>query len=120
MASETITRNDLTNILNEVLPPSDILETVNATKVGSIWTAGNIVAYRKNGVVTLKINGATFSQMTARTVIANIADGYRPPTEMYGLIDGTTVSFYVKTNGDIAVAPIAAGQRWGAITYITA
>ena len=31
MSSEAITRNDLTNILNEVLPPTPIIQTVTVT-----------------------------------------------------------------------------------------
>lgn len=120
MSSETITRNDLTAILNEVLPIQDTIEEVNATAVGNYWTNGSIYAIKKGNVVTVKMSGASIAQLTARATIATLPVGFRPYMETSGLIDGTSVWWYIEANGEIRVNATEARTVWGNITYIQA
>lgn len=53
MSSETITRNDLTNILNEVLPPNGTWEEITITNTMTTGTGGTVKAYRCNNMLML-------------------------------------------------------------------
>lgn len=92
----------------------------NATKYGSVWTAGNIVVFRRGTTCYLKINGATFSKITARTTVATVSDAFKPYTETSGYLDGGTVQIFITAGGELRINPVAAGQRWGGIMYLAA
>lgn len=71
---------ELTNkLISMHLPPDG---EVNATKVGSLWSAGAIIAYRKGNCCTVKLNGATVGTASSRTTIASLPTNYRPPSEV--------------------------------------
>lgn len=91
-------------------------ESVQATKVGSAWTSGNINAYRAGGTVTVKFSGASIGSVSSRTTIARIPEGFRPPAEMVGKPDGS-VFVIISTDGYIKVDPPANGTFYVNITY---
>lgn len=95
-------------------------QQANATKSGSIWTAGSINLYRRGTTCYLKINGATFSQITARTTVATVPNAFKPYTETSGYLDGGTVQIFITADGQLRINPVAAGQRWGGIMYLAA
>lgn len=95
-------------------------QQANATRSGSIWTAGSINLYRRGTTCYLKINGATFSQITSRTTVATVPNAFKPYTETSGYLDGGTVQIFITADGQLRINPVAAGQRWGGIMYLAA
>lgn len=100
MASETITRNDLTAILNEVLP---------STSNDSGWLElGSLCKYRKkNGIVTVRIYGS-LEITTSWVVKGTLPSGYRPSEVVYqpGFSLGSStpdIVFLITTGGEIQV-----------------
>lgn len=114
MASETITRNDLTAILNEVLPPKDeeIEDISNKITLGGAWTNLGKVAYRVGKVCYfyMDIYAGTIVGGTQYTV-ATIASGYRPKFTVCHTGHATNSSYvaqsivnnFVWTSGDITI-----------------
>lgn len=92
---------------------------VNATRVGSVWTAGEIAAFRRGNCCVLKINGATFNGVNARTVFASLPEGFRPPTEVTLHIPRSpyTTIIGVRWDGQIWVENLDAGSYWYNLTY---
>lgn len=75
MASETITRNDLRAILNEVLP-------INASERASY---SGITAYRSGNVVTLVVSASVTASEAGWATIDTVGERFRPPTQMYAV-----------------------------------
>ena len=96
------------------------IQQATPTKSGSTWTAGNIVVFRRGTTCYLKINGATFSQITARTTVATVPTAFLPYTETSGRLDGTSTQIFITAAGELRIDAIAAGQRWGGIIYLAA
>ena len=93
-------------------------QTTPTNTDSSVWQSGAINIYKRGNVVTVKVNGVTFGATSARTEFATIPEGYRPITETGGMFDSSNVWFFCRPNGTIAINQAAAGQRWGAITYL--
>ena len=92
--------------------------SVNPTNTNSsVWTAGTISLRKKNGIVQMKIEGATFAAVSARTAFATIPEEYRPETESY-IQDNSGNRYVIRTDGVIQVDPRSAGQTWGAGMWI--
>lgn len=109
---------DYKTVQHRVLPTDS---QVNATKVGSLWTAGNITAHRKGNCCICKIDGATIQKVTSRTVIATLPSGYRPLTEVtYQVSIGNTAHgiWGIRNSGEIWVENnTVAGAKYTHITY---
>ena len=97
---------------------ADGLETAQATKSGSYWTSGNITIYKRGHVAQLKINGATITQLTGRTTIATVPEGFRPITETSGFIDSETTRTFIRPDGQLRVDATSAGTKYGNIIYL--
>lgn len=93
-------------------------QTATPTKVGSVWTGGTIISFKRGNVASVKISGASFSQVTARTTVAQLPVGFKPASEVSGLIDGTNVWWYISAGGEIRIDPTSARTAWGIITYV--
>lgn len=93
-------------------------KAVYATKVGNYWTGGTIVAFKRCGIVTVKINAADITALSARTTIASIPASFAPPTEISGNVDGSTRPFFVETNGEIKIDGGSAIRIWADTTYV--
>lgn len=90
-----------------------------ATKSGNYYSSGQIVYYYKNGVVTVHCSGIALGTITARTTIATIPAGVRPPNEEYGKVDGQTSVFYVNPAGNVQVTAGLSGKTiYGTLTYV--
>lgn len=93
-------------------------ESTTPTKVGSTWSSGSIELYRKGGAVTLKFGGAVIGNVSSRTNIATIPEGYRPATQIVeNIYGGLTV--IVNTDGRLQVDPSAGATYYGNVTYTT-
>ena len=93
-------------------------QTATPTKVGNVWTSGTIVAYKRGNVGCVKISGATFSEVTQRTTIAQLPVGFRPASEVSGLLDTASAWWFITAGGEIRLDPITARTAWGNITYV--
>lgn len=114
--SETITRTDLTNILNQVLTASSgmsVEDISDKITFGSAWSNLHRKAYLIGGkfvFFTLEGYAGTIVAGTQYT-IATIASGYRPKdTEIFtghatnsSYVPQSVVNCYVWTSGDITV-----------------
>lgn len=118
MASETITRNDLTNILNEVLPPATDTDT-GWQDLGGSW-AGATRKYRvRNGVCFVTCaaySGTSNPQFTVGTwtVFGTLPAGARPSTTTFGTAanrNGVTAEVQITTSGDVYVMTSATTQN---------
>lgn len=125
MASEAITRNDLTEILDKVLPFLDDWTelkqknlTVTNWNVVDSTSTGTMIALRRGGVVTIKFNGVKLKATSGRIDFATIPEGFRPPTEVANVFDQTSIWFFCRPNGTIAVQNSLASTYWGAITFV--
>lgn len=81
-----------------------------ATKEGSVWTSGSIIAHKRNNVVTIKFNAVAHSVPSSRTTIASLPEGFRPPTQLIVLsiarLSGSLAianSFFVNPDGTIQI-----------------
>lgn len=117
--SKTITREDLTNILNEVLPSEENLYSASATPSGAYWSSGSITVYRRGKMGMLKLNGANISALSTRTMIATVPSAFSAMVETSGKIDGTSTDFFI-TGNEIRLNASSAGQKWGNIIYFIA
>ena len=110
---------DYTTIQHRRLPPN---ADVNATKVGSLWTAGEIIVRRRGNICQMKINGATIGAASARTTIASIPEGFRPltQTEFYCWISASNMrTGFVNVDGTIQVEKDwPSGQRWCSVCWL--
>lgn len=104
--------------------PSDAYAT--ATKTNSTaWTGGSIQIWRKGNCCTVKFEGVVHPQITSRTTIGTIPEGFRPPMQLEILMTNTNSSggvssackFLVNDNGTIQIDPTNAGSTWATITY---
>lgn len=116
MSSETITRNDLANILNEVLTASsgmtveDISDKITFTGAWSNYMRKAYLIGGKFVFFTLEGYAGAIMQGTQYT-IATIASGYRPKDNLAftghatnsGYLPQSIVNCYVWTGGDITV-----------------
>lgn len=93
-------------------------KSASVTKVGNVWTNGSITAYKSGGAVTLKLSGAAFSTVSARTQIGTVPAGFRPATQSYGL-DSTGVYVYlVEASGGLYIEKDTGGHTlYGTLTY---
>jgi len=97
-----------------------------ATKVGNHYSSGTINYYVRQGVVTVKFNGVVLSaDLTARTVLATIPYEYRPPSEVYGRVNGTSTDVVVRANStdqtcEICLNAITARTVYASLTYVVA
>ena len=97
------------------------IATAYPTKTaGSKWTSGTISLRKRAGIVMIKLDGAVFSQITARETIATVPSGYEPATESYFFSSDLQRSFLVKTDGAIQANSQPAGTCWGTECYIAA
>ena len=96
----------------------DTYSAVTATKVGNYYSSGTVVAYKRSGVVTVKVNGLALSALSARTTVAKLPEGYRPPTQSYGIINSSTAYFVVETNGDVKFNAGSAQTVYSNVTYV--
>ena len=85
---------------------------------GSKWTAGTISLRKRNGVVMVKIDGATLEALTARATIAVVPSGYTPITETYFTSADGSRSFLIDTSGNLKANAQSAGQVWGTGMYL--
>lgn len=94
---------------------------VTVTKSGSAWTAGNITAYYNNGTMTVQFSNVSIGTISARTTVATIPAGYRPPAEAYGKANNSnyTGTLIVQNNGNIQVDAAFSGKTsiYATITY---
>ena len=92
--------------------------TINATNNTSYITSGTISCRRKGGCVTVTLRGIAVKQLTARTAIATIPEGYRPSGEQYGTINGEGSSYFIVTTaGALQMNAGSARTVYGQITY---
>lgn len=110
---------DYTTVQHRVLPSN---ADVNATKVGSLWTAGEIKVRRRGNVCQMKINGATIGAASSRTTIASIPAGYRPltQTEFYCRVSANNIlTGFVNIDGTIQVeGGWTSGQKWCSAIWV--
>ena len=92
-------------------------ETVDATKVGNYYSSGTIKAYKCGGCVTVKLSSLVLSTLSARTTIASLPTGFRPPVEVYSIIHGTSRGILVTSAGNIQIESGTSGTYWASITY---
>ena len=125
--TENININDINgnmDIIDTALKAHDnklAIATAYPTKTaGSKWTSGTISLRKRAGIVMIKLDGAVFSQITARETIATVPSGYEPVTESYFFSSDLQRSFLVKTDGSIQANAQAAGTCWGTECYIAA
>lgn len=83
----------------------------------SVWTGGTISLFKCNGIVQIKIDGATFAAVQSRTTFATVPEGYRPLTESY-FKDESGNSMLVDASGNVKTNARAAGTVWGAGVWI--
>lgn len=106
-------------IQHRVLPSNS---DVTATKVGSLWTAGEIKIRRRGNVCQMKINGATIGATSSRTTIASIPAGYRPltQTEFYFRVSANNIlTGFVNIDGTIQVeGGWTSGQKWCSAIWV--
>lgn len=89
------------------------------TKVtNSVWSSGTISIHKRNGTVLMKLDSATFTQVSSRTTFATIPAEYRPPTEVY-FRDNNGVLIVVDTEGNVKTESRSAGSTWGSGCWIT-
>ena len=92
--------------------------TANATNNTSYINSGIISCTRKGGCVTVTLRGVAVKQLTARTAIATIPAGYRPPGEQYGTINGEGSSYFIVTAaGALQMNAGSARTVYGQVTY---
>lgn len=107
------------NIQHRVIPNNS---DVTATKVGSLWTAGEIKVRRRGNVCQMKINGATIGAASSRTTIASIPAGYRPltQTEFYCRVSANNILIgFVNIDGTIQVeGGWTSGQKWCSAIWV--
>lgn len=99
-----------------IVPPTETIYLQKPTN--SKWTAGTISVRKNGGVIQIKIDGATLSEISSRATLCNIPSGYRPATESYFLSSDGIRKFLVKGDGDLVAEPQSAGQVWGSCVYI--
>lgn len=95
---------------------------VTPTKVGSLWTAGEIKVRRRGNVCQMKINGATIGAASSRTTIASIPAGYRPltQTEFYCRVSANNIlTGFINNDGNIQVdSGWTSGQKWCSAIWV--
>ena len=99
----------------------DYTQTATVTSESNKWTDSNILLYKRNGVVTARINGITLAQITDITKIGTLPVGYRPPANVYCICHsggGFDMLIRFDSNGDINAYTCSAGYKWGDITYV--
>lgn len=94
--------------------------TGQATKSGNYYSSGIIYFCRMNGVVSISFHGIALGTISARTVIATIPAGFRPPYDMtVSSTQYTTLGCFVSANGNISVEPAMSGKTlWASLTYV--
>lgn len=113
---ETITRTDLKNILNEVLPSCSgmsIEDITDKITFGGAWTAMQAKAYLLGGRFVFFVLEGYAGTIVAGTqyTIATIASGYRPKDTLpftghatnSSYVPQSVVNCYVWTSGDITI-----------------
>lgn len=123
MASETITRNDLKAILDEVLPGATTVESKSYT---------NMRALRSGNVVTIKIAGTASSSSSGWYSLGTLDEQFRPSGTVFGVCynnDDNTwnvsrpIMARIEPNGSVSVwlqpDKLSLTPR-GSITYVTA
>lgn len=106
MASEAITRNDLKNILDEVLP----YDTASMTFITALnGITGGLRLWKDPTIKTVRAYGyfRRSTDINANTAIFNVPDGYRPASNyeipMYLATSSATLAYrgVVQTDGNI-------------------
>lgn len=81
--------------------------------------ASNIYAYRKSGIVTVRIDGATVTSTTQRTNFGTLPEGWRPNNSVYGAnVDGNTGYCAVAYDGAVQGFRTTSGTVRVTITYV--
>ena len=112
MSSETITRNDLTNILNEVLPSS------SQSQDGTLTT--NVYYSRRGSTVMLKVDNYSITNTSNVTLLGTLPAELKPPLQLYssGFASGSVVSYVrVDTDGKVYGYRSTAGNLLCSITW---
>ena len=106
---------DAINALNSQL----VFTYTTPTKTtDSKWASGTITLRKRSGIVQIKLDGATLTQVSARETIATVPSGYIPSTETYFSDSTGARTFLIDTSGNIKANAQSAGQVWGTGMYI--
>lgn len=92
----------------------------SATLNSSYITSGSISCIRKGGVVMVRLHAVAVKQLTARTTVATIPSGFRPPGETYGAINGENAFWIVNASGAVQFNAGSARTVYGQIVYTVA
>lgn len=100
---------------------ADSSSSVTATKVGNYYSGTGITAMKNGGCVTVKVAFTASATFSGRTTIAKIPEGYRPMTQVFGYMNGTTEYFIIESNGDVKFNSLTSGSSYyGVSTYCKA
>lgn len=105
---------------NSTIPYESVQYATPTKTDSSIWVSGTVSLRRKNGVVQIKIDGATFGTISNRATFATVPSGWEPATETYFFDSAGNRSYLIKTNGEIQANAQGSGQVWGTGMYLTA
>lgn len=85
----------------------------------NVWEdQGFINVYKQGNIVELKMQPYIKTEVTSRTVIAILPEGFRPPAETYGgQPEYNLLSVIVRGNGEIAIDPTTAGQKYETLVF---
>lgn len=128
MASEAITRNDLTSILNEVLPPNDVIITGSVTPSSGATSALNVRQIGKLVVINGYINNVNLTANSESNL--GYLTGVSLPTEAVRSLAGVASGAYthpadvaylcIATDGRIYVVSTQSSRKalWFSVSYI--
>ena len=72
-------------------------------------------------VVTLRFHAVAVKELSSRTTIGTIPEGFRPPNELYVIPNATpnnSTYIMVQSNGDIKMEPTAARTYFANLSYV--
>ena len=117
-----IVGNDVADIKVMFTKILDLLkyETATATKVGSYYSSGSITCYKRCGVVTVKCQALVMSQLSARTTVATLPSGFRPPNEVFTIVSNTSSTERVlfDADGKVKFEPCSSATYYASVTFV--
>lgn len=88
-------------------------------EIFNVSAANNVYAYRRCGIVTVRVEGATITNTSQRTALGTLPQGWRPNNTVYAAsIDGNTGYIDVLDDGTVQGFRTTAGTVRSTITYV--
>ena len=84
-----------------------------------VSVANNVYAYRRCGIVTVRVEGATITNTSERTNFGTLPQGWRPNNIVYAAsIDGNTGYIDVLDDGTVQGFRTTEGTVRGTVAYV--